>query len=120
MTYILFLIFLAVLSRESGTSNSVKLELFWGYDEQKDYLIKDKLVNVVSFIPLGILAGIVFKKHRVIKALLLGMLVSSVIEFSQLIWSRGTFDLDDLLNNAFGALVGALLVVAFIAIGKRV
>ena len=43
-------------------------------------------------------------------ALLVGLLVSLVIECSQLIWSRGIFDVDDLFNNTFGALIGGLIV----------
>ena len=66
------------------------------------------------------MAGIVFKKHLVLKALLVGSLMSLTIEFSQLIWHRGVFDIDDLFNNTVGALAGAVIVVMFIGVRKRV
>ena len=62
----------------------------------------------------------VFKKQRVLKALLVGSLMSLTIEFSQLIWHRGVFDIDDLFNNTVGALAGAVIVVMFIGVRKRV
>ena len=116
IAYIFFLIILAVLNRDSGTSNTVKSDLFWGYNNPPEYIYKDNILNIALFIPIGVLAGIVFKKHRVLKALLVGLLVSLTIEFSQLTWKRGVFDIDDLFNNSLGAFIGGLLVFAVISI----
>ena len=118
MTYILFLIFLSVLSRDSGTSNTIKSELFWGFNNPPEHIFRDNILNIAIFIPIGVLAGIIIPKHRVLKALLVGLLVSLVIECSQLIWKRGTFDVDDLFNNAVGALIGGA-IVWFTTIGSR-
>ena len=40
------------------------------------------------------------------KALLVGLLISLFIEVSQLIWKKGVFDVDDIFNNAVGAVIG--------------
>ena len=116
IAYILILFYLAVLNRVPVATNSIKLDLFWGYNSPPEYIYRDNLLNIASFIPVGLLAGIVFKKHRVLRALLVGLLVSLVIEFSQLIWSRGTFDVDDLFNNAVGTFIGSLLVWVVISV----
>ena len=113
--YLIIIFFCGVLNRDSGTSNTVKLELFWGYDEQKDYLINDKLINVASFIPIGVLAVLIFKKSRLLKTLIIGFFVSLAIECSQLIWHRGVFDVDDLFNNTLGTLVGGLIMVIVVS-----
>jgi glycopeptide antibiotics resistance protein len=73
---------------------------------------KDLILNIVCFIPVGLLVGLLLEKHRLAKALLVGLLVSLMIEFSQLIWHRGVFDVNDLFNNALGAMIGGVIAVA--------
>lgn len=119
MANIVFLFIITILNRDSGTSNTIKLDLFWGYNNPPEYIYRDNLLNIASFVPIGVLVGLTFKKHRVLKALLVGLLVSLVIECSQLIWSRGTFDVDDLFNNSLGALVGGGIYSSLIMIKKR-
>ena len=80
---------------------------------------KDLILNIVCFIPVGLLVGLLLEKHRLAKALLVGLLVSLTIEFSQLIWHRGVFDVNDLFNNAMGALIGGLIAVAVIRTTQR-
>ena len=63
--------------------------------------------------------GLIAEKYRIGKALLVGILVSVVIEFSQLIWRRGVFDVDDFLNDLIGAFVGSVLVVLAMRIRKK-
>lgn len=53
-----------------------------------------------------------------LNALLVGLLVSLVIECSQLTLKRGVFDVDDLFNNSVGALIGGA-IVWFTTIGSR-
>ena len=72
------------------------------------------VVYIVGFIPVGVLVGLLFERYRLAKALLVGLLVSLMIEFSQLIWHRGVFDVNDLFNNAMGALIGGFIAVGVI------
>ena len=116
MAYIVFLYFFAVLIRDAREMSSVKLDLFWGYNNPSKYIYRDNIINIVSFIPVGLLAGMVFKRYRPLKALLVGLSLSLVIECSQLVWHRGTFDVDDLFNNAFGALAGGLIVALMVKV----
>lgn len=48
------------------------------------------------------------------KALLAGVMMSLAIECSQLVWKKGVFDVNDLFNNAMGALIGGVIAVALI------
>lgn len=114
LAYILILFFFAVLIRDAREVSSVKLDMFWGYHNPPKYIYRDNILNIASFVPIGLMTGMVFKRYRIIKALLVGMLMSLVIEFSQLFWHRGTFDVDDLFNNAVGALTGGLIVALIV------
>lgn len=116
IAYIVILFFFAVLIRDAREMSSVKLELFWGYNNPSKYVVRDNILNIASFVPIGLMAGVVFRRQRIIKALLIGLLVSIVIEGSQFMWHRGTFDVDDLFNNAVGALTGGLIVALMVKV----
>ncbi|AMB60170.1 VanZ family protein [Microterricola viridarii] len=78
------------------------------------------LFNVLLFMPLGFLVRILFGRG-VIVATSLGLGVSLLVEVTQLtgIWglyrcAYRLFDVDDLITNTVGALLGSLLAVAFV------
>lgn len=116
ITYIVILFFFAVLIRDAREMSSVKLELFWGYNNPSKYVVRDNILNIASFVPIGLMAGVVFRRQRIIKALLIGLLVSIVIEGSQFMWHRGVFDVDDLFNNTVGALIGGMIVALMVKV----
>ena len=65
--------------------------------------------NILLLIPLGYLVPILRQGfNRWWKAGLLGIGASMVIEIVQLISHRGYFDLDDVLMNSFGCVIGWL------------
>jgi glycopeptide antibiotics resistance protein len=67
--------------------------------------------NILGFVPFGFLLPLLFrffhKKRRIIAA---GLLFSFGFETAQLITGLGRFDIDDLLLNTVGALLGFLLL----------
>lgn len=64
------------------------------------------ILNVIMFMPLGFLLPLIWKELRnPIKVTLTGLGFSFAIEFCQLFNRRNT-DIDDLLMNTLGALVG--------------
>lgn len=67
------------------------------------------LLNIVMFIPLGFLVPLIWKKAGKPRYIILtGFAFSLLIELSQLLNSRGT-DVDDLILNTLGGVVGFLL-----------
>ena len=54
----------------------------------------------------------------VVKALSAGVIVSLAIEGSQLIWKKGVFDVDDIFNNAAGAVIGGIVWAAIKSLGN--
>lgn len=61
--------------------------------------------NIIMFLPVGFFIGLLADKPRWWKGLLLTGMLSLFIEIFQLFISRGT-DVDDLILNAFGGLLG--------------
>ena len=67
--------------------------------------------NVVMFLPFGFLPAVLWRGSRWYKALAVALCVPAVIESWQFFIGR-TFDVDDLLLNAVGVLLGWLLWLA--------
>ncbi len=110
--YITAIMCFAVLLRETRAHGSIQRVFLWGYERNDIEVIShDNLINLIVFIPIGVLTCLISSKFGVVKALLVGLFVSETIECAQLIWKRGVFDVDDLVNNTLGALIGGLLVV---------
>ena len=62
---------------------------------------------IIMFIPFGLLAPMVFKRMRKVRfCVFIGFLCSCGIELSQLITQRGYCQLDDVVTNTVGMLVG--------------
>lgn len=97
----------------------VWLDLLEGYTNPKYNSVSNGLLNMCLFIPVGAITAFAAKKYRIWKSVLVGLLISGVIEFSQLIWKRGVFDVDDFFNGAMGASIGGLLVLFTMKIRKK-
>lgn len=82
--------------------------------------LQDFMVNIIGnifvFSPYGWL-GILFKKLFKIGPLaIVFMLAISLIEFLQYYTGRGTADIDDILLNTFGMLLGYAIIKLFAAV----
>ena len=112
VVYTFFMIYMAVLSRGVAKQSRIKMDLLQCYLQPSGISHRDIFVNIVGFIPVGFLVGILSRRHRVLKAFLAGLVLSLAIEGSQLVWKRGVFDVDDIFNNAMGAVIGGVIAVA--------
>lgn len=106
VVYTFFILYMAVLSRSVAKQAYIKTDLLQCYLQPGGISYRDVLVNIVGFIPVGVLVGMLSRRHRVMIALLVGVLLSLAIEGSQLVWKKGVFDVDDIFNNAVGAVIG--------------
>ena len=63
--------------------------------------------NVLAFLPLGIMLPILNRKDvRCLRVLTSALLLSGLIEFLQLTYRVGIFDVDDIFLNTVGAVLG--------------
>lgn len=103
-----------VLIRKPFQGEHLKLELFWSWRVwavQRSQII----ANVVVFVPVGVLAGRIWRW----KGLLVAVGLSVFIEILQLITARGLCEVDDILHNCLGAVVGILTVKVVVFISKK-
>lgn len=81
------------------------------------YYIKVLIYNIMAFIPMGFLLPLISKRARnMYFTIIIAIVFSFLIEITQLITVLGTFDIDDILLNTLGTLIGYVLYLAFIRI----
>ena len=117
--YIIFLLYFLIFSR-NGTYDEPHYNLipfqeilrYWNYRDQLGMLSLENIVgNIVIFMPLSFLGAVARSGHSFLKTSLDGFLLSLVVEIFQLISRVGTFDVDDLILNTLGAILGYTVFV---------
>ena len=73
------------------------------------------IMNVIIFVPLGLYAGVLFKKWNFLKNIFCFFLISLIVEGLQFILRVGAFDITDTITNTIGGVIG---LTAFKAIQK--
>ena len=71
----------------------------------------DMLYNMVMFVPFGIVYCYYQKNFCIYKAIGLSFLTTFLIEASQFVFKTGVVDIDDLMINTMGSLVGIFLYI---------
>lgn len=82
---------------------------FWSYasiQEGRENLIAENIMNIAVFIPLGLLFALASEKITWKHVAICGMAVSVSIEVMQYIFKRGFSEVDDVIHNTLGCLVG--------------
>lgn len=87
---------------------------FWSYEaikNGKENLIAENIMNAIVFIPVGIILGLLLRvKGSWLIALLLGLGVSVSIEAMQYFLKLGFSEVDDVMHNSLGCLIGFTFV----------
>lgn len=116
--YLAILLVITFLSRESGSMpGEVDLKLFstWGINDRNNAFVVE---NVLLFIPYGFLCSCAFARLRnFFRCMFFGALTSMAVECLQLVTARGFFQIDDILTNMLGAVIGYLLFL--LLVGKN-
>lgn len=106
--YILLLFCSTVIFRMTVEARRYDFHPFWSYSRAD--LIPENIMNVVVFLPVGILLGFAFRSMTWWKALLIGCGISVSIEAMQFFFHRGFAETDDVIHNTIGCVLGYLLV----------
>lgn len=119
VTYIL-LLFELVTSRESGThsTNFMPFREIFRYDFGTEGFYKQVIGNILLFIPFGFFATGYSSLTKIRHAFLITFLTSVTIETVQFFIGR-SFDVDDIILNVLGGILGFLLYIGFEAIKKK-
>ena len=107
--YILSLFYLVTFQDVNyGDSNFIPFKEMFRYDVGSRLFFKNVLGNILLFVPLGFYAGYYTKSKKIIPMFIIVAISSATIEFTQLNIGR-TFDIDDIILNTVGGVIGSLL-----------
>ena len=105
-----FLIFCStVIFRPTGETSQYDFHPFWSYDRPE--LLVENIMNVIVFIPVGMILGSLLRvKGSWLVALLIGCSISITIEALQFCFMKGFSEVDDVMHNTVGCLIGWCMV----------
>lgn len=121
LVYLLALVYFLLFAEEYGRRNFFELDYrynlvpfqeirrFWIYREKVGFLAAflNLAGNVIGFLPFGFIVPVMHKKMESFwKVSLLSFMFSLCVETIQLITKVGCFDVDDLILNTLGAMIG--------------
>ena len=107
--YIFLLFCSTVIFRATGETRQYDFHPFWSYDRPE--LLVENIMNVVVFVPVGLMLGSFLRvKGSWLFTLLIGCGISVTIESLQFFLMRGFSEVDDVMHNTVGCLIGYLLV----------
>ena len=112
--YVLIILGETVIFRSPTNRIHFQPQLFWSYevwDIQKEQI----LANVLVYIPLGMMAGKLWRWE----GLLVGIGLSITSELLQLITHRGLFEFDDIIHNTLGTLIGVTIIIIIEKVIKK-
>lgn len=114
LEYLTFILFLSFILRSSQGEHVANMIPFWSYRAilaGEQYVLVQVIMNVLAFIPVGLLFGCFLGRSKWWMALLIGGGFSVLIEILQFVFKRGMAEFDDVFHNVLGCLIGYGLYV---------
>ena len=111
--YIFLLFCSTVIFRVASQSRTYDFHPLLSYKAIQDgrvELLSENIMNVIVFIPIGLLLGCAFKQTTWWKVLLIGCSISITIEALQFCFLKGFSEVDDVMHNTVGCIIGWLMV----------
>lgn len=123
LLYIVLLFSTTVIFRETHLEPECKFQPFWHYRDIRqginvEVLLPDVVLNVLVFIPVGLALCLSFNKHRWLIPLI-GFCISVAIELLQYLFLKGCTDVDDVIHNTLGCLLGCGIYWAMAALCRK-
>ena len=112
-----------LIARELMNQNRYQFINLMPFDSIKKYMhdfqyfqftdwINNMVGNICLFIPMGLaVTALCAPARKILKGLLMGVFFSLMIEIIQLRYNLGVFDVDDILLNATGYLIGYFIFI---------
>ena len=100
----------------TGPGNFTPFKTIWSLlNGRTNHLIAmvNLLGNIVPFMPVGFLAPLVYRKMTWQKSLVLAVAVGFAMEGMEVVFRVGIFDIDDVILNAFGVMIGYWVFAMF-------
>lgn len=119
VSYIAFVFYFLLVSEVYGRTGEMKdyhynlvlfqeIKRFWNYREQLGMFatLTNLLGNVLIFLPFGFFMPMASKHRSFLGTSFYSLALSLIVEISQLFLKVGCFDVDDLLLNTIGGMLG--------------
>ena len=117
--YIFLLFCSTVIFRVTGETRQYDFHPFWSYDRPE--LLVENIMNVVVFVPVGLMLGSFLrvkgsstseatKSMTWLMVAIIGCGISVTIESLQFFLMRGFSEVDDVMHNTLGCMLGYILV----------
>ena len=109
LLYVMVLYCLTVFFRATSTTIHYPFDFFWHYKDfahEQLLWLPEVIMNIAVFIPVGLAFGLAFRKTKGWQAVLAGMGISVGIELLQWLFRKGFADVDDVIHNTLGCVVG--------------
>ena len=102
-----------------GESNFIPFKEIFRYSIGSNKFIKNVLGNIILFIPFGFLSSYLLKNRKLGVITILTIIASGTIETVQY-YIRRVFDIDDIILNLLGGIIGFLIYIGIDAIRNKV
>ena len=117
LSYLLFVIYLLSLfyivtfqDDNYGLSNFVPFKEIFRYNFTSKLFVKNILGNILLFMPFGLFISAYLDNRKIFPSLILTLISSVSIEIVQYLIGR-VFDVDDIILNLVGGLIGSIIFV---------
>ena len=97
----------AFISLEKGVT--ISDNFFLSFQGAIDFDFIDMIINILSFVPLGLYLPLLFNKFNLVRDLIISFFLSLLFETSECLSRLGCFDYKDILINVAGALIGLII-----------
>ena len=109
LEYVILIYCATVVFREYVENVGHSFTPFWSYkaiDNGRDNLLAESVMNVVVFVPVGLLLCCISRRLKWWMVLLIGFSVSFSVEALQFFFHKGFSEVDDIIHNTAGAVIG--------------
>lgn len=120
--YIIFVFYFLLISEVYGRTSEMQeyhynlvlfqeIKRFWNYREQLGAFatVTNLFGNVLIFLPFGFFMPMASKYRSFLSTSFYSLALSLIVEISQLFMKVGCFDVDDLLLNTIGGMLGYIV-----------
>ncbi len=118
--YVFLLYASTVIFRSVMSDRKYDFTPFWSYRAilygSEPQLLTENIMNMVVFVPVGLLAGVTFRRMTWKKIIIVGLCLSLGIEALQFVFKKGFSEVDDVMHNTFGCLMGYVIWLLLIKI----
>ncbi len=120
LAYVFLILCNTILYREPSSERDYCLIPFWSYfaSIQEPDLIAENILNFILFLPFGLLGW--FSTKSIKLTVVICLCFSGMIELCQFVFKIGFAEIDDIIHNTLGCLIGAAIAYAIWIVFSKV